>query len=115
MIMSIDQTKPVSHQGIFAAVFNTVVLRIDQWKASIKVITTPTFTMSAVTSIGGPDGGACPIMECSMRHAPVKVAERKNTQVTQMSKNVNSAYGKLVGGLRPMFTGTTEAVAITCS
>lgn len=91
MMIKNDQTIPVNHHGIFDAVFNTVVLRMYQWNASIRVITMATLTMSAVVSMGGPDGGACPSIECSSRHAPVKVAERKNTQVTQISRNVKNA------------------------
>ena len=90
-IKSTDHTNPTAHHGILPAVFKTVVLRINQWNASISDMTTPTLITSAVLSIGGPEGAYCPTIECSIRQASVNVGERKNTQVTQMSRNVSRA------------------------
>ena len=90
IIKSADQIRPNSHQGIFSAVLNTVVFRMFQWKASISVITTLTLIMSMVVRIGGVPC-TTPDMDCNSVQASPKVAERKNTQVTQISRKVSKA------------------------
>ncbi len=64
---------------------------------SISEITTNTLTMSAVFSNGGPAGGDWPTSECNTRQASVKVDERKNTQVMQISKSVRSGIEETRG------------------
>src|SRR6185312_3793478 len=66
--------------------------------------------MATVANTGGPAGGTCPNMDASISPAPPKVAERKNTQVIQIMKNVNRAY-KNPAGFLPVTPGNIDALA----
>ena len=83
---------PTSHHFIFFATSKTVVSRINQCVATIRITTTETLIILRVGNTAAPVDR--PNMEDNNLHAVVKSAERKNTQVTFTRKNVSSARKK---------------------
>lgn len=97
---------PTNHHFIFLATSKTVVSRINQCVATISATTTETFIISRVGNTAAPPDN--PNIEDNNRHAVVKSAERKNTQVTFMRKNVRKARKKFCVALVRKNAGAKE-------